>query len=47
MARQRLVIDEVIKWNRDKAKRADDPKDKERYEENVRNLLAYKETMNG
>lgn len=42
---QRLVIDEVIKWNRRKAKNAADPTDKARYEENVRNLLEYKEKM--
>lgn len=45
MKQKRLVIDEVIKWNRRKAKDAADPNDKERYEENVRNLLEYKEKM--
>lgn len=45
MVQKRLVIDEVIKWNRKKAKDAVDPVDKARYEENVRNLLEYKETL--
>lgn len=37
------VIDQCIKWNIDKAKRAKDPRDKARYEENVRNLIDFKE----
>lgn len=45
MKQKRLVIDEVIKWNRRKAKDAKDPADKARYEDNVANLLAYKEVM--
>ena len=45
MTQKRLVIDEVIRWNRRKAKDAKDPADKARYEENVVNLLAYKEAM--
>ncbi len=47
MKQRRLVIDEVIKWNRKKAKDATDPQDKARYEENVRNLIEYKEQQNG
>lgn len=43
MKYKRTVLDECIKWNRRKAKEAADPKDKERYEENIRNLIEYKE----
>ncbi len=35
------VIEQCIKWNEDKAKRAKTPEDKARYEENVRNLKEY------
>lgn len=47
MAYKRTVLDECIKWNRRKAKETDDPKDKERYEENIRNLIEYKEKTDG
>lgn len=40
------VLDHCIAWNKKKAKNAKDPKDKARYEENIRNLVAYKETEN-
>lgn len=46
MKTSRTVLDECIKWNRRKAKEAKEPKDKERYEENVRNLIEYKEKNN-
>lgn len=45
MKYQRTVLDECIKWNRNKSKTATDPVDKKRYDENVANLLAYKEKM--
>lgn len=37
------VIDQCIQWNKRKARQAKDPKDKARYEENVRNLEEYKD----
>lgn len=37
----RTAIDQCILWNKNKAKYAKDPRDKARYEENVRNLLEY------
>jgi hypothetical protein len=43
----RTMLDEVINWNRRKAKVAKDPKDRTRYEQNIRDLEAYKETDNG
>lgn len=46
MAR-RTLLDEVISWNRRKAKSAEDPRDKARYEQNIEDLKAYKETENG
>lgn len=36
------LLDEVIEWNQKKASKADDPKDKARYEDNVRRLLEMK-----
>lgn len=36
------LIDEVIEWNQKKASKADDPKDKARYEDNIRRLLEMK-----
>lgn len=42
-----LVIDQCIKWNKNQARKAKDPRDKARYEENVRNLEEYKESENG
>lgn len=39
----RTVLDEVIAWNRRKAKEATDLKDKERYEQNISDLKAWKE----
>lgn len=36
------LLDEVIEWNQKKASKADDPKDKARYEDNVRKLLEMK-----
>lgn len=36
------LIDECIEWNMKKAAKADDPKDKARYEDNVRKLLEMK-----
>lgn len=41
----RTVLDEVILWNRRKAKEATDPKDKARYEDNIENLKAYKKSQ--
>ncbi len=36
------VLDACISWNRKQAKRAKNPRDRERYEDNIRNLEAYK-----
>lgn len=44
---QQTVTDAVISWNREKAKRAKTPEDRERYEENIRNLQAFKESNIG
>lgn len=43
----RTVLDEAILWNKRKAKEATDPADKARYEQNIADLEAYKETQNG
>lgn len=43
----RTMLDEVISWNRRKAKQTKDPKDKARYEQNIADLQSYKETENG
>lgn len=43
----RTMLDEVITWNRRKAKQAKDPRDVARYEQNIRDLEAYKESENG
>lgn len=43
----KTVLDHVIEWNKRKAKLAKDPRDKARYEENILNLEAFKETENG
>lgn len=40
------VLDHCIKWNKDKLRKAKDPKDKARYQENIDNLLAFKEQEN-
>lgn len=37
------VLDECIRWNERQLRKATDPKDKLRYEENIRNLKEYKE----
>ena len=37
------VIDAVIEWNRNKSRKATDPADKARYDENIRNLKEYKQ----
>lgn len=37
------VLDECIRWNRRQLKKATDPKDIARFEENIRNLEEYKE----
>ena len=45
-ADRRTVLDHCITWNKNKAKRAKDPRDKARYEDNIRNLEAFKEAEN-
>ena len=42
----KTVLDEVIAWNRRKAKQAEDPKDKARYEQNISDLKLFKEQQN-
>lgn len=41
--RRMTAIDQCILWNRDKAKRAKSEKDRARYEDNIKNLQAFKE----
>lgn len=47
MRQTRTVLDEVISWNRRKAKSTEDPRDKARYEQNIADLLMYKEQQDG
>lgn len=42
-ADRQTVLDHVITWNRNKLKKAKDPKDQARYQENIDNLIAFKE----
>lgn len=43
---QKTVLDHCIDWNRNKAKYAKTPRDKARYEDNIRNLEAFKVAEN-
>lgn len=45
MTGKRTVIDEVIAWNRRKAKQAEDPRDKARYEQNIEDLKIFRKTQ--
>ena len=41
--KRKTPIQQCIDWNRDKARRAKDPKDRARYEENIKNLEAFRD----
>lgn len=49
MAYKRTVLDECIKWNRRKmkeARAAGNEVDEDRYADNIKNLVEYKEALN-
>ena len=44
MARKTFTpIDACIQWNKNMARKAKDPRDRERYLENIRNLEAFRD----
>lgn len=43
----RTGLDLAIEWNRNKAKRAKDPRDKARYEQNIKDLELFKKNADG
>jgi hypothetical protein len=44
--RKKTPIDLCIEWNREKARRAKEPKDRARYEDNIKNLEAFRDDAN-
>jgi hypothetical protein len=43
LKKRKTAIDLCIDWNRNKARLAKDPKDRARYEDNIKNLEAFRD----